>query len=200
MMSFMTSFISIARAIGMGRPLPGRRNHGLARDCRGVAAVEFGILLPFMVVLLAGIADLGRSIWQYHALSKGVWDATRYLSRVDTPFTAAQLTAAKNLALRGSLDTSRPIQFAHWASSVTINVDNPSTPDPGTGETLVTGYDNTACTLRGPCVNAAAANGIKVITVIATVNPPAGEFPLMSAFGLGAVQYKARHQARKIGE
>jgi Flp pilus assembly protein TadG len=181
----------------MVRPLAQCRNHSLAGDCRGVAAVEFGILLPFLVILLAGVADLGRSIWQYHALSKGVWDATRYLSRLDTPFTAAQLTTAKNLALRGSIDTSRPIQFAHWATSVNTNLDAPNT-------NLVVGFDNTAggttCLLRGPCVNAAAPNGIKVITVIATVNPPAGEFPLMSAFGLGAVRYTARHQARKIGE
>ena len=66
-MNFTTSFSSIARALGMRRPLGVRRNHGLAGDCRGVAAVEFGILLPFLVILLAGIADLGRSIWQYQS-------------------------------------------------------------------------------------------------------------------------------------
>ena len=157
-------------------------------------------MLPFMVVLLAGVSDLGRSIWQNHTLSIGVRDAARYLSRVDVPFTGDQLSAARNLALRGSFDTSRPYPFAHWGSSVTINVDAPSVADPETGETLVAGYDNSTCTLRGACVNAAAANGIKIIPVIARVEPPAGEFPLLSAFGLGAVRYSARVQVRNIGE
>ena len=206
MKSFTTSFSSIARACDPRRLFGARRRgRGLAGDCRGVAAVEFGILLPFMVVLLAGVSDLGRSIWQSHALTKGVRDAARYLSRVDfntdtQPFTTAQLTAARNLALRGSFNGTLPYPFAHWASSVTINVDNPSTADPITGETLVTGYDNTLCTLRGACVNAAAANGIKIITVIARVDPPAGEFPLLSAFGLAAVRYSARVRVRNIGE
>ncbi len=201
MKSFTTSFSSIARACDPRRLLAARRrNRGLAGDCRGVAAVEFGILLPFMVILLAGIADLGRSIWQSHALTKGVRDAARYLSRVDPPFTGAQLASAKNLALRGSFDTSRPFPFAHWGSSVTINVDAPGVADPITGETLVAGYDNTACTLRGACVGAGAATGIKIITVIARVDPPAGEFPLLSAFGLGIVKYSARSQVRNLGE
>ena len=201
MKSFTTSFSSIVRACDPLRLFGARRRSpGLAGDCRGVAAVEFGILLPFMMVLLAGVSDLGRSIWQSHALTKGVRDAARYLSRVDAPFTGTQLTAARNLALRGSFNGTLPYPFAHWASSVTINVDNPSTADPITGETLVTGYDNSACTLRGACVNAAAANGIKIITVIARVNPPAGEFPLLSAFGLAAVRYSARVRVRNIGE
>ena len=152
MKSFMTSFSSIARALNPCRLWAARRrNRGLAGDCRGIAAVEFGILLPFMVVLLVGISDLGRGIWQHHTLQKGVRDAARYLSRVDftagaQPFTTANLTVARNLALRGSPDTSRSLPYAHWASSVTINTDSPYTD-------LVTGYDNTACTLRGACVN-----------------------------------------------
>ncbi len=49
MKSFTTSFSSIARACDPRRLLAARRrNRGLAGDCRGVAAVEFGILLPFM--------------------------------------------------------------------------------------------------------------------------------------------------------
>ncbi len=198
MRSFTTSFSSIARACDPRRLFGARRrNRGLAGDCRGVAAVEFGILLPFMMVLLAGVSDLGRSIWQSHALTKGVRDAARYLSRVDVPFTGPQLTAARNLALRGSFNGTLPYPFAHWASSVTINVDNPSVADPITGETLVTPCPNNC--VVGPVVMRGGSSNFTV-TVIARVDPPAGEFPLLSAFGLAAVRYSARVQVRNIGE
>ena len=200
---FTTSFNSIARACDPRRLLGTRRRlRGLAGDCRGVAAVEFGILLPFMVVLLAGVSDLGRSIWQSHTLPKGVREAARYLSRVDVTsltapyFTVDQLDAAKNLALRGSFDASRPYPFGHWSSSVTINTDPPYL-DAGSNEKLVEPCLNNcsigAVTLRG------GAN-IKIVTVIARVDPPAGEFPLLSAFGLGIVKYSARSQVRNLGE
>lgn len=165
---------------------PGRRgSRTLARNTRGAAAVEFGILLPFMVVLLAGIADVGRSIWQHHTLQKGVRDAARYLSRVDVPLSSADRSAAKNLMLRGSFDTAKPLRYGHWASSVTTNLDSQ------TG--LVTAFDNSAGTFRGP-------DTISIITVTASVAAPSGEFPLLSLFGGGSVNYAARQQVRNIGE
>ncbi len=181
----MTSFNSIAKRLpGRRRAMP-RRRRRLAGDRSGAAAVEFGILLPFMVVLLAGIADVGRSIWHHHTLQKGVRDAARYLSRVDTPLTSAQRTAAKNLMLRGSIDTSKPMRYGYWSGHVSTNLDSQ------TG--LVTPYDNTAGTFRGPST-------IGIITVTASVTAPSGEFPLLSLFNGGTVQYSARQQVRNIGE
>jgi Flp pilus assembly protein TadG len=157
----------------------------MAEESRGTAAVEFALVLPFMVVLLAGVSDIGRSIWHHHSLQKGVQDAARYLSRVDAPFTAAQLTAAKNLLLRGKFSSSSPMQYSYWSNNLTTNLDSQ------TG--LVTPYDNTAGTFRGPAT-------INIITVRASVSAPAGEFPLLSLFNGGTVEYSARHQIRNIGE
>jgi Flp pilus assembly protein TadG len=181
----MTLFNSIAEASRrLLRLLPFCRRL-VAEDSRGTAAVEFGLVLPFMVVLLAGVADIGRTIWHHHTLQKGVQDAARYLSRVDAPFTAAQLTAAKNLLLRGDFDGSSPLQYSYWSDSLTTNLDSQ------TG--LVTPYDNTAGTFRGPAT-------INIITVRASVAAPAGEFPLLSLFNDGTIEYSARHQMRNIGE
>ena len=183
--SFMTSFSSTADG-RKSRALSGRkRERNLVKNSRGTAAVEFGILLPFMVVLLAGVADVGRSIWQHHTLQKGARDAARYLSHLPTPLTAAQRTAAKNLMLRGDFAGTKPLHFGHWSSSVTTNLDS------GTG--LLTPYDNSAKTFRGPST-------INTITVTASVSAPAEEFPLLSLFGQGTVHYSAHYQMRNIGE
>ena len=183
MMFSMTSFSSTAKAITAPGPrgLAGRKN--LTRDSRGVAAIEFGILLPFMVLLLAGIADLGRSLWQHHALAKGVRDAARYLSRVDDPSNGTAQDNAKNLALRGSFSSSDPYLFSHWSTSATFSVTT-------TGSGV---YDNSSGTFRGPTTIYRPI--VKVI-----VTPPAGEFPLLSLFGGAITKYSARHQIRHIGE
>jgi hypothetical protein len=87
--------------------------------------------------------------------------------------------------LRGDFDGTKPLPFSHWSSSVTTNLDSE------TG--LLTPYDNTAKTFRGPTT-------INTITVTASVAAPAEEFPLLSLFGAGTVQYSARYQMRNIGE
>lgn len=48
---------------------------------RGVAAVEFGILLIPLVLLAFGITEYGRAMYQYNALGKSVRSAARYLSQ-----------------------------------------------------------------------------------------------------------------------
>lgn len=178
---FMTSFSSIDNNSAQRR----HRKRSLRKDSRGTAALEFGILLPFMVILLAGISDVGRGIWHHHTLEKGVRDAARYLSRVHTPLTAAERTAAKNLMMRGDFAGSKPLQYGYWAGSLATNLD--------TQTGLVTPYDNTAGTFRGP-------GTINTITVTASVTAPSGEFPLLSLFGGGEVKYSARYQVRNIGE
>lgn len=50
---------------------------------QGTAAVEFVLVLPILLGLLALVVDLGRLLADYHAVSKSVRDATRYLSRID---------------------------------------------------------------------------------------------------------------------
>jgi hypothetical protein len=47
---------------------------------RGVAAVEFGILIIPLTLMLFGLTEYGRAIYQYNTLVKATRDATRYLS------------------------------------------------------------------------------------------------------------------------
>lgn len=182
------TFSTLANARGRGIPFLGRGRRGLARDSRGAAALEFGILLPFLVILLSGVVELGRSLWQHHALDKGVRDAARYLSRVPDPTDAGARARAKNIATRGHVLGTEPLLFSHWQTSFSTNLDS--------GTNLVQPFDNTGCTFRGPCTN----GGVSVINVTADVTPPASEFPLLSLIGIGAIQYSARAQMRHLRE
>jgi Flp pilus assembly protein TadG len=50
---------------------------------RGVAAVEFALILGPMLIAVFGITELGRALFQYNALVKGSRDAVRYLAQQD---------------------------------------------------------------------------------------------------------------------
>lgn len=47
---------------------------------RGVAAVEFAILIVLLLIIVTGIIEFGKTFWYYDALVKGTRDSARYLS------------------------------------------------------------------------------------------------------------------------
>ena len=47
---------------------------------RGIATVEFTIVLPVLLVLLLGVTEIGRSMLRYSALTKAVHEGARYAS------------------------------------------------------------------------------------------------------------------------
>jgi hypothetical protein len=50
---------------------------------RGSAAVEFALILPIIVSLLAFSLFFGRVFWHYSVIQKAAYDAARYLSTVE---------------------------------------------------------------------------------------------------------------------
>ncbi len=116
----------------------------------GVASVEFILILPVLALMLFGTIEVGRLLFDFHAASKTVRDSTRYLTRIDAaalglacPATtvnnaSAEVTNAKNLALRGTIDTSKPYLLGYWtdANSISVTVsceDNSADPKPYQG-------------------------------------------------------------------
>ncbi|WP_209586241.1 TadE/TadG family type IV pilus assembly protein [Massilia sp. BHUDP2] len=65
---------------------------------RGVALVEFALILPFLLVMLVMTAELGRAIYHYGELAKSVREAARYLS-VRAPGTG--IAQARNIVVYG---------------------------------------------------------------------------------------------------
>jgi Flp pilus assembly protein TadG len=90
------------------------------RKQKGVALVEFALILPFLLILSITTVELGRAIWEYNTLTKSVRDAARYLS-IQTPGT--KVTQARNLMVYGNLSgTGTPLAMGLTLSNV---------PDPG---------------------------------------------------------------------
>ncbi len=80
------------------------RRPGLLRRerTRGVAMVEFAIVLVPLIMLAMGVAEFGRAIWQYEALTKSTRDAARYLSTYLPNDPAYPVASAKCLVVYGS--------------------------------------------------------------------------------------------------
>jgi Flp pilus assembly protein TadG len=83
------------------------RRIGIHRGQRGVAAVEFAILLVPLVLLTFGITEYGRAMYQYNTLAKGARSAVRYLTQ-RSPGDASQIAIAQCLAVYGNVACSEP--------------------------------------------------------------------------------------------
>lgn len=73
------------------------------RRLRGVATVEFSILIVPLLLLLFGVTEYGRAIYQYNTLTKSVRNAARYLSTVQA---GNGYAAARCLAVYGTTNCS----------------------------------------------------------------------------------------------
>ncbi len=121
----------------MWKSKPGMRSLFSARE--GTAAVEFAMVLPLLLVLLFAGIEIGRLLTDFHAVSKSVRDATRYLTRVGMtcPGAAASTgplanyidnagdaTIANNLAMTGTVDTpTMPADYllSYWKNTATVS-------------------------------------------------------------------------------
>jgi Flp pilus assembly protein TadG len=159
----------------------GRRLRHFALDIRGIAAIEAGLSFPFIVALAAGLIEFGRIFYSFELMQTGVRDAARYLAR--TPNLATAENAARNIAIRGTIDTSGTLRVTWWqVSDIQIaykTTANP--PDETTGRRLYRGGDPI------------------VVVRVATAVDYAG-LGLLNSIGLGPVRISAAHEERYVGE
>jgi Flp pilus assembly protein TadG len=66
---------------------------------KGVALIEFALVLPLLLILALISAELGRAVYRYNTTAKVVRDAARYLS-MQSPGT--HVAEARNLILYGN--------------------------------------------------------------------------------------------------
>lgn len=98
------------------------------RRARGVAAVEFVIAAPFLLLLLVAGAEIGRAFVQYQTLSYAVRHSARYASENSingttgvVSLSAQTVTRAQNLAVYGNiLGTGTPKLPGYQVSQVQV--------------------------------------------------------------------------------
>jgi Flp pilus assembly protein TadG len=85
------------------------RRHCNAHRQLGLAALEFAIVLPVLLLLLLVTAELGRVMFQYNTLTKSVGAGARYLAANALPGTTGVISisaeveaTARNLVVFGS--------------------------------------------------------------------------------------------------
>lgn len=151
------------------------------RDTQGAAAMEAGLAFPFLVMLAAGLFEFGGLFYNFELIQTGVRDAARYLARVADP--AASETAARNLALRGTVDAAGALRVKWWEAAH-IQVTYRTTPNPvdqTTGRRLYRGSDP-----------------LRVVRVSTSFNYTG--LGLLNAVGLGPIPVAAAHEERYVGE
>jgi Flp pilus assembly protein TadG len=95
---------------------------------RGVAAVEFTVTVPFLLMILLAGAELGRAFIHYTTLSYSVRQAARYVSENSYPdttrvvqLTATTISRAQNLAVYGNiLGTGNPTLPNYQTSQIQV--------------------------------------------------------------------------------
>jgi Flp pilus assembly protein TadG len=103
--------------------------HRRPRHSRGLAAVEFVITAPLLLLVLLACAEFGRAFVQYATLDYSVRNSVRYVSEnaiigttgVVSP-SATTITQAKNLAVYGNVaGTGSPRLPNFQTSQVTVS-------------------------------------------------------------------------------
>jgi hypothetical protein len=151
------------------------------RDTQGAAAMEAGLALPFIAMLAAGLFEFGGLFYNFELIQTGVRDSARYLARVANP--TASEPAARNLALRGTVDETGTLRVKWWQPA-NLQVTYRTIPNPvdqTTGRRMYRGGDPL------------------LVVRVSTSFDYAG-LGLLNLVGLGPVRVAAAHEERHVGE
>jgi Flp pilus assembly protein TadG len=142
----------------------------LRRNRRGSAAVEMALVMPFLLAIMFGSAELGNYFMNEHKLVKAVRDGARFAAR--RPFsdypTCSTVTVGlrddtRNVVMNGYLSGGTTLTPNIQASNITVSTSCALTAG---GQTMLGIYRN-------------RTNGAQIVTVSATVN----YWPIIASFG-----------------
>ena len=110
-----------------------RLNRVLGRKQRGVAMVEFVVVLPVILLLMFGITELGRVIMRYNTLTKSLQDGARHAAAYGLLGTtgsvnidAALDAEIRNLVVYGDVQgNGTPVLEGFLAGQINVTVPAP---------------------------------------------------------------------------
>ncbi len=95
------------------------------RHDKGAALAELAILVPFLVLLVAAVAEFGRFFQKYTTLAKSTRTAARYLS--NHPFPTSQ-NEATNLVVCGKLTCAGGDELVPGLSAANVCIQSTGSP------------------------------------------------------------------------
>lgn len=89
---------------------------------RGAATVELALLLIPLLLLVLGVAEYGRALYQYNTLVKSVRDSARFLSQYNPADASYPLADARCLALYGNICSGGTTPLAPGLTSSMVKI------------------------------------------------------------------------------
>jgi Flp pilus assembly protein TadG len=119
-----------------------KRARHLAENETGGTLAELAILIPFLIVMVAAVAELGRYFQAYSTLSKTTRAAARYMSRI--AYEGADTDeVVKNVAVCGKPDCTgvNPVAPLLTTANVAVSVEQPVGGNPITVTVSIQNYN-----------------------------------------------------------
>jgi Flp pilus assembly protein TadG len=101
---------------------------GFAKDQRGVAAVEFALVLPIVLLLLLGCYEIPRLVLIHQKIARTASGVADLVSQADDPLTSSQLTDVYSAA--GAM--MEPYDIVTDGAVIITSINNPT----GSGATI----------------------------------------------------------------
>lgn len=105
-------------------------NKKFLKNETGGTLAELALTVPFLAIMLAGVAEFGRYFQTYTTLAKATRSSARYLS--NHPFNNAERAKARNLAVCGKLTCDGGDELVPGLSQGNICIDSTGGPNPVT--------------------------------------------------------------------
>ncbi len=107
--------------------------NGVRRQ-QGIAMMELVIVVPVLLLVLLGVSEMGRALFQYNTLSKAVRDSARYYST--EVFNSNNIAGAINLVKYGQTGVGAPL----LPGAVNVSIPAPAIGATGTYVTVTGSY------------------------------------------------------------
>jgi Flp pilus assembly protein TadG len=171
----MTPRLSRLGRAGLALHATGR---ALCRDRRGAAAVEFVILAPIFLLIMAGLVDFGGVLYTKFGLGASVSAATNYAA-----VNVSGVNSTSGAALATSLATvAANAQGTAWANAtVTVNAGPSATSTGGAITTSGTATAADACYCPTGTANALTWGSAQTCSAACPASGYAGKFVVVQA-------------------